>query len=80
MSHWDSKAQKVVRWPEEPASHPGWTVIDCGCCAGLQWGGETPEECRDCGGSGILCRHNSTGTLALYPGGPFAGRRVPVSV
>lgn len=73
MSHWDGK--QIVRWPSEPAEHyPGWTRIDCGCCNGLEWGGEEPRECGRCGGNGILVRHAATGRLALYPGGPFAGR------
>ena len=74
MSHWDSQKQVTVRWPDEPIEgYPGWTRIDCGCCAGLEWGGETPRECLRCN-QGTLARHDATGTLALYPGGPLVGR------
>ena len=52
----------------------GWAEVDCGCCAGLEWGGESPRECRDCGGRGFLCVHKHTGRIADYPGGPFRGR------
>ena len=50
----------------------GWTLIDCGCCNGIEWGGEEPRTCRDCGGNGVLWR-SPRGRLALYPGGPFRG-------
>jgi DnaJ-class molecular chaperone len=33
----------------------------------------SPEECRDCGGSGRVWQYLS-GALARYPGGPFVGR------
>lgn len=76
MSHWDG--QQVVRWPSEPdRDHPGWTWLDCGCCAGIQWSaGYEAVECSTCGATGLVCRHDSSGTLALYPGGPFVGRDV----
>lgn len=49
-----------------------WRTISCGCCAGLEWGGEEPRECRDCMGNGILfIRPN--GAIASYPGGPWVG-------
>lgn len=51
-------------------------VVDCGCCNGLEWGGEYPRECRDCGGTGVLYRYAS-GRLALYRGGPFCGSDSP---
>lgn len=50
-----------------------WTVVDCGCCFGIQWGGEEPRTCRRCQGSGGLWLSPSGTRLALYPGGPFAG-------
>lgn len=53
---------------------PGW--IDCGCCAGISWGGEYPTECYSCKGGGMLWRYAS-GRLALWPGGPFAGQEHP---
>lgn len=74
MSHWDSARQLIVRWPDEKIpEYPGWTRIDCGCCAGIKWGGETPRDCTSCGGCGMICRHDATGTLAMYPGGPLLG-------
>lgn len=77
MSYWDSRAQKIVRFAAEPYPYyPAWDRIDCGCCNGLKWGGETPTECKDCGGNGWLARHRETGTLALWPGGPLRGRKV----
>lgn len=59
---------------------PGWEQVSCGCCAGVEWGGLEPRECRDCRGNGWYFRHTPTGVLAMYPGGPFLGReRVPVT-
>ena len=71
MSHWDGS--KIVRWPTKPSRVPGWEEIDCGCCSGLEWGGEYPRECLRCNG-GVIFRHKKSGALALYPGGPFVGR------
>lgn len=49
-------------------------MFNCGCCAGIEWGGEYPSECRDCGGSGFLfiTEHDR---IIDYPGGPFRGSR-----
>ena len=75
MSHWDGK--RIVRWQTGPVEgYPDWERIDCGCCAGLEWGGEEPRECRRCHEFGWLCRHKPIGTLALWPGGPLAGREM----
>ncbi|HEY7421442.1 MAG TPA: hypothetical protein VH541_05485 [Gaiellaceae bacterium] len=75
MSHWDG--HRIVRWPSEPVEgYPGWTRIDCGCCAGIEWGGEQPRECNRCGESGTLVRHDASGVLALWPGGPLRGREL----
>jgi hypothetical protein len=52
----------------------GW--VDCGCCAGIEWGGEYPRECESCGGTGLQYRYAS-GALALSPGGPFRGHEHP---
>jgi hypothetical protein len=30
--------------------------------------------CDDCGGTGRYARHERSGALALWPGGPFVGR------
>ncbi len=75
MAYWDSAKQKIVEWQPRPCKeYPGWQEEDCGCCNGIEWGGEYPRECRDCGGSGIVFHHVKSGVLALYPGGPFLGR------
>ena len=75
MAYWDSEKRKIVYFPPvELKEYPGWQEIDCGCCAGIQWGGEYPRECASCRGSGILFKHIKSGCLALYPGGPFAGK------
>lgn len=52
----------------------GW--VRCGCCAGLEWGGELPRTCRDCDGEGRVYRYAS-GQLALWPGGPLKGSEHP---
>lgn len=54
--------------------YPGWEMIDCGCCDGVEWGGEHPKEYRQCRGGGVLFCHTKSGALAQYPGGPFTGR------
>jgi hypothetical protein len=79
MSHWDSARQITVRWPDEKfPEYPGWTRIDCGCCAGIAWGGCSPVDCDQCRGGGFLWRHDASRALALYPGGPFAGHDSPI--
>lgn len=76
MAHWDGK--NIVYWQPEPhPGYPGWVYEDCGCCNGLEWGGEEPRECRTCDGSGWIARHIKSGALALWPGGPFCGRDEP---
>lgn len=50
-----------------------WKPVSCGCCAGIAWGGDYPQECSRCKGSGGLWLSPSGTRLALYPGGPFAG-------
>lgn len=73
MAWWDG--QKINYWRSELSKqYPGWEEIDCGCCAGIQWGGEYPRECLSCDGSGVLFHHIKSGVLALWPGGPFKGR------
>lgn len=72
MAHWNG--QQVVGFaPVKDKRNRGWTWVDCGCCAGIQWGGEEPRECRDCEGNGWLALHEKSRRLALYPGGPFRG-------
>ena len=65
--------KRGTRLPDKPT----WAVSGCGCCHGLEWGGEEPRECRDCGGSGGVYVHLPTGSVALWPGGPFNGDRRP---
>lgn len=53
--------------------------IKCDRCAGYgmvaswQFGVKEPDECSDCGGSGVLWLYPS-GTLAKYYSGPLLGR------
>ena len=71
MAHWESRLG-IVRWPTvDCPDYPGWEIVDCGCCAGILWGGEQPKECKRCGGNGIIYRHKKSKVTALYPGGPF---------
>jgi hypothetical protein len=73
MAYWDGK--KIVYWePRTVEGIDGWEEIDCGCCKGIEWGGEYPRECRRCGGGGVIWRHKKSGVLAEYPGGKFLGR------
>ena len=75
MSYYDSKRKLIVTIPPRDVPlYPGWQQIDCGCCAGLVWGGEQPRECRRCGGDGYIFLHVVSGALAQYPGGPFVGK------
>ena len=75
MSFWDSTQGRVIHFPpEEWPDQPGWWRLDCGCCMGLEWGGEYPRECKTCGGNGWVAWHEKSKVLAWYPGGPFRGR------
>ena len=73
MAFWNG-SQIIYTKPRPIENYPGWEEVDCGCCGGIQWGGESPRECNDCEGSGRYCRHIKSGVMALYPGGPFLGR------
>ncbi len=74
MAFWNGK--EIMDFPSEPYPYsPGWLRVDCGCCAGLEWGGWEPTDCRRCGGSGQMALHVQSGVLADYPGGPFRGKR-----
>ena len=74
MSYWDSNAQKVIHRPSAPwDGYPGWLREDCSCCNGLEWGGEYPRECHDCGGNGFIAVHVESGLVASWPGGPCLG-------
>lgn len=75
MAYWNSQQQEIVYFkPRDVPEYPGWQEVDCGCCAGIEWGGDVPRECRDCGGSGRQFLHVKSRVLAEYPGGPFTGR------
>jgi hypothetical protein len=75
MAYWDSKKERIVYFPDQDCEfHSGWIEEDCGCCGGIEWGGESPVECRECNGGGIIYRHKKSGVYAMYPGGPFLGR------
>ncbi len=72
MAMWDAEQRKIKHFPPIPLEdYPGWERVDCGCCNGIQWGGEDPRECNNCNGSGSYCRHKKSGVMAMYPGGPF---------
>jgi len=75
MAYWDSEQQKIVHFPPvQSIDYPKWEEIDCGCCAGIAWGGNYPNTCNYCEGTGRLFCHIKSGVLALYPGGPFKGK------
>lgn len=50
-----------------------WRLAPCGCCAGIEWGGDYPQECRTCGGGGFVYIRPS-GHVFQYPGGPALGQ------
>lgn len=75
MAYWDSFIGKIVSFESyEDPGFPGWVCDDCGCCAGIRWGGESPDECDNCAGSGRIWRHKQSGVVAQWPGGPLLGR------
>ncbi len=75
MAHYDSTTGKIVEVKPYPAEgYPNWEVEDCGCCNGLEWGGEEPRECSACSGGGYVYHHIPSGVRAQYPGGPLLGR------
>ena len=78
MSYYDSKKNEIITFPDKDCGN-GWIEVDCGCCGGIQWGGESPRECNDCKGTSRYFRHKKSRVLALYPGGPFIGREPLVS-
>lgn len=76
MSHWDHKQGVVVRWKPHPVEgYDGWWATDCGCSGGIQWGGDSPRECRSCMGGGVRFIHLATRTVAAWPGGPLLGAK-----
>ncbi len=72
MAYFDGK--RIIWFEPKEFGVPDWLQIDCGCCAGIQWGGDSPVECSTCEGGGYIYKHKKSGVLALYPGGPFCGR------
>lgn len=79
MAFWNYKDGQTHYHPAKDMGN-GWFRIDCGCSGGIQWGGEYPRECNDCEGNGFVCWHKKSGVFALYPGGPFRGRRQPTKL
>lgn len=74
MSYWDSENKTIVRIPTKDwPNNSSWECVDCGCCGGIQWGGDYPRECGTCKGSGFYARHKESRVIAQYPGGPFLG-------
>ena len=73
MAFWDYKTGKTTHFPARDLRN-GWFEIDCGCSGGIQWGGEEPTECSECGGRGALYWHKKSRVFAEYPGGPFRGK------
>ncbi len=59
---------------ESVEGYPGWTIEKCSCHAGTVANayGE-PTDCRDCNGGVVFV--SPKGAYAMYPGGPFLGRR-----
>lgn len=74
MSYYDSELNKVIHFPTKPAYKEGWVEVDCGCSAGLQWGGDYPRDCEHCKGQGYYYVHKASLVMAEYPGGPLLGR------
>ena len=73
MAYWDGN--KIIHLESKDVKdYPGWLEEDCGCCNGIEWGGEYPKECRNCNGGGSIFRHIKSGILAEYPGGKFLGK------
>ena len=56
--------------------------VKCARCNGhglisvWSFGVKEPDECADCGGSGLNWRYPN-GTVARFYGGPFLGRETP---
>jgi hypothetical protein len=74
--------REMTHPPAEPwldELYSGWLWVNCGCCGGLQWGGESPRECGACNGGGWFAVHLQSGRGARWPGGPFNGSRFDTS-
>jgi hypothetical protein len=57
-----------------------WIIQPCHCCAGIEWGGEYPRECRTCKGGANYWVHLTSRRMALWPGGPFVGTETEETV
>lgn len=68
----DGTWEEPIKWEDyiKKYTDKGWREKSCGCCAGLEWGGEYPRECRHCNGGGYYWV-TPKGRHVLYPGGPF---------
>lgn len=62
-------------------AHNDWRRERCWRCDGYGlvsgWAGVDfagPKECDACHGGGFVWLHLPSGSLAVYPGGPFVGR------
>ena len=73
MAHWNGK-KIIYHSPQKSSGYPSWLIIDCGCCHGIEWGGDYPRECKRCRGTEWIWKHKKSGALAQYPGGPFIGK------
>lgn len=73
MAWYNCKTNQIEHFKSERCEPPytSWEQIDCGCCAGIEWGGDYPRECDRCGGSGVIYRHIKSGVLKDWPGGKF---------
>ena len=76
MAYWNGE-KTIYLEPKVSKNYPNWLKLDCGCCSGIEWGGESPVECRTCGGLGVIYKHIKSGVLAHYPGGSFCGKEPP---
>jgi hypothetical protein len=76
MAYYDHISNKILRVPpKDSTEYPGWEIIDCFCCNGLEFTcGYTEIECKHCAGQGSYFRHKESRAIAIYPGGPFLGK------
>jgi hypothetical protein len=73
MASWDCRTGVTLHYPPKRERN-GWYSYDCGCCSGIEWGGEEPRECDSCGASGRQWVHLPSGVCTEYPGGKFTGK------
>ena len=63
MSYWDHYTLSIITLPDHDLGN-GWVQKDCGCCNGIQWGGNEPIDCNICDGKGYYSKHKESGVLA----------------